>query len=375
MNITIRSTLCTKSDAVTDLEDCKFNPKEKKERCSLKIWLKPWENTRSLAGFDCTKETDKVLNSYPHYQKFENFRQKFNRPYEKDSEEYVKRYYLFSDNMERVHAYNEIEKGTATYGATKFADLHPDEFKRMYTGLKTTAQSPSQDDLREAKIPQGSTPASFDWRTHGAVTPVKNQEQCGSCWAFSTTGNIEGQWKIQKGKLVSLSEQQLVDCDKTDDGCEGGLPSNAYKATIQMGGLEPESDYPYKAEDEKCTLNKKDIEVYINSSVKISSDEGKMATWLASNGPISIGINAAMMQFYFGGVAHPWKIFCNPKSLDHGVLIVGYGTKPGIIWGKNPYWIIKNSWGPDWGVQGYYLAYRGDGVCGLNTMCTSAVVD
>ncbi|XP_022107495.1 cathepsin L-like [Acanthaster planci] len=375
MNITIWNTLCTKSDAVTDLEDCKFNPKEKKERCTLSVLVVPWQKRRSLEGFDCTKETDKVFDSYPYYQEFEDFRQKFSRRYEKNDEEYVKRYYLFSDNMERVRVYNENERGTATYGATKFADLHPNEFKEMYTGLKRTAKSPPQDDLQQAKIPSGPTPASFDWRTRGAVTPVKNQGQCGSCWAFSTTGNIEGQWALAKGNLVSLSEQQLVDCDKVDEGCDGGLPSNAYQATIKMGGLETETEYPYKAEDEKCELDKKDITVYINSSVKISSNEEEMAKWTASNGPISIGINAAAMQFYFGGVSHPWRIFCNPKSLDHGVLIVGYGTKPGILWGKNPYWIIKNSWGADWGVNGYYLAYRGDGVCGLNTMCTSAVVN
>ncbi|XP_038045992.1 cathepsin L-like [Patiria miniata] len=375
MNITIWDTVCSKIEFVTDLKDCKFNNQEKKQRCSVNLWVVPWDNVKSLEDYHCTPESDKVSETFPFYQEFEDFRKKYERPYEKNSDEYVKRYYLFSDNMERVRVLNENERGTATYGATKFADLHPDEFKKMYTGLKVPAKSSSHSDMKQAKIPDGPTPASFDWRTLGAVTKVKNQEQCGSCWAFSTTGNIEGQWKIKKGKLVSLSEQQLVDCDKIDEGCDGGLPSDAYKETIRMGGLETEGEYPYKAEDEKCELNKKDIRVYINGSVNITSDETKMTTWLANNGPISIGINAAMMQFYFGGVAHPFKLFCNPQSLDHGVLIVGYGTKPGILWGENPYWIVKNSWGPDWGVQGYYLVYRGDGVCGLNTMCTSSVVN
>jgi len=375
LNVTIGGTVCRNDDTQPELEDCEFDTNAKKERCSLKIWVQSWQNSQILQEpVVCQKESDKVLETDPLFQEFEEFRGKYKRPYKVNSEEYVKRYYQFSDNMDRIRVFNEVEQGTATYGATMFADLHPKEFQKMYTGLKVPSKMPATD-MKMAKIPAQKAPASFDWRDHGAVTPVKNQGQCGSCWAFSTTGNIEGQWQIKKKNLVSLSEQQLVDCDKVDEGCDGGLPSTAYQQTIKMGGLETESEYPYRGEDEKCHLEQKDIKVYINSSVNITSDEEKIAAWLASNGPISIGINALMMQFYFGGVAHPPKIFCNPSSLDHGVLIVGYGTKPGIFWGENPYWIIKNSWGPSWGVQGYYLAYRGDGVCGLNTMCTSAVVE
>ncbi|XP_033634196.1 cathepsin L-like [Asterias rubens] len=381
LNVTIQSTLCKKTDN-TELEDCKFNQNAKKERCSLRVWVQPFLELGVPVPptleepIICTKESSKISESDSRFQEFEDFRAKFERKYEINSEEYVQKYYIFSDNMDTAKTYNEMEQGTATYGASKFADMTPAEFKEKHTGLRVDAKKPTPH-MRQGKLPASTspTPDSFDWRTKGAVTPVKNQASCGSCWAFSTTGNIEGQWMIKKKHLLSLSEQQLVDCDKLDSGCEGGLPSNAYESIISMGGLEPESQYKYKGVDEKCELDKADIKVYINGSVNITSDESKMTTWLHSNGPISIGINAAMMQFYMGGVAHPFKIFCNPGSLDHGVLIVGYGTKAGIIWGENPYWIIKNSWGPDWGVEGYYLAYRGDGVCGLNTMCTSAEVE
>ncbi|KAL4237688.1 hypothetical protein ACF0H5_002402 [Mactra antiquata] len=301
-----------------------------------------------------------------HPGMFTNFKSNFNKIYGSSKEE-QKRFYIFCENMRTARKLQETEKGSARYGATKFADLTKEEF-RQYVGKQWDVSA--KDKMKKATIPKEKAPDSFDWRDHGAVTPVKNQGSCGSCWAFSTTGNIEGQWAIKKKKLISLSEQELVDCDKVDEGCNGGLPSNAYKEIERLGGLETETDYTYKGEDEKCEFNKTDVKVYINDSVSISSDEDEMATWLAANGPISIGINAFAMQFYMGGISHPWKIFCNPKSLDHGVLIVGYGVHE-----SEPYWIVKNSWGPDWGEKGYYLVYRGSGVCGLNTMCTSAVVD
>merc|ERR1719239_683277 len=170
-----------------------------------------------------------------------------------------------------------------------------------------------------------------------AVTPVKNQGACGSCWAFSVTGNVEGQQAIKNGELLSLSEQELVDCDKRD--------------------------------------NRSKVAVRVSGGVEISQNETQMAQWLFKNGPISVGLNANAMQFYKGGVSHPWKFLCSADGIDHGVLIVGFGEHEYPLFHKKmPYWIIKNSWGEGWGEQGYYRLYRGDGTCGINMMTSSAVV-
>jgi len=318
-----------------------------------------------LGGGDHDYRPHFLSGCQQYAEQFSQFKLEHRRLYASHQEE-TQRFQVFCENMQKIEKIQSMEQGTAKYGVNQFADMSESEFKQMYLGLRP-AMSVQQ--LPKAEIPKGPVPDSWDWRDHGAVTAVKNQGSCGSCWAFSTTGNVEGQWAIQKKKLLSLSEQELVDCDKVDEGCNGGLPSQAYDAIMKLGGLETEKDYGYKGYDEKCHFNKSDVAVKVTGAVNISQDENEIKAWLYHNGPISIGINAFAMQFYWGGVAHPWKLFCNPKELDHGVLIVGYGEEKG-----KPYWIVKNSWGPSWGREGYYYVYRGDGTCGLNTMCTSATV-
>jgi len=200
------------------------------------------------------------------------------------------------------------------------------------------------------------------------VNPVKNQQQCGSCWAFATVANIEGAGFVENKKLLSLSEQELVDCDKVDQGCQGGLPSNAYKDMIKNNlGLELEADYPYTQKGSTCKASQPKEKAFIKDWVQISTDEDQIAAALMKYGPLAIGINAGPMQWYRGGVANPWSFLCNPKSLDHGVAIVGFGVDSG-----KKYWTIRNSWGATWGEKGYYRIIRGVGKCGLNTMVTSA---
>jgi cathepsin F len=306
-----------------------------------------------------------------HMGEFEEFKKKYNKVYGSEEEE-TKRYEIFRSNMKIAKQIEFYDLGTATYGASPFADMTPEEFRSKY--LTKRWDMSYDESLKPATIPSDTPPDEFDWRDHDAVTPVKNQGSCGSCWAFSVTGNIEGQWALKKKKLLSLSEQQLIDCDKLDQGCNGGLPSWAYMEIKRLGGLETEEAYPYKGIDQKCSFDASLVRVYLNGSVNVSKDENEMKSWIYKNGPVSIGINAFAMQFYLGGISHPFKIFCAPDFLDHGVAIVGYAISKGIFC-NSPYWIVKNSWGPHWGEKGYYLVYRGSGVCGLNQMVSSAVID
>merc|ERR1719327_997846 len=210
---------------------------------------------------------------------------------------------------------------------------------------------------------QADAPDSIDWVEKGAVTPVKNQKQCGSCWAFSTTGSVEGAFQIAGNKLTSLSEQELVSCDKVDDGCKGGLMDNGFKY-VEKSGLCTEASYPYTSGSGVRGTCKRSC----SAAVKItkfqdvpSRDEDALKAAVAKQ-PVSIAIEAdkSVFQLYKSGVMDSKS--CGTK-LDHGVLAVGYGT----LGGKD-YWKVKNSWGPTWGMEGYILLARGKsgaGECGL----------
>jgi cathepsin F len=314
----------------------------------------------ALGGASASTE----LNLQPNVALFQKFKADFNREYASAKEE-AERFEIFVANMERAAEYQALDQG-ASYGVTLHADLTEEEFREKWLGM---ASKPDTSDFPvAANIPETNA-TSIDWVAKGAVTPVKNQGQCGSCWAFSTTGNLEGVGFVKSGKLESLSEQQLVDCDtKQDHGCQGGLPSNAYKYIMDNKGIDTEQSYPYKGVGGNCAAKQGTTGATISNWTAISQDEKQIAAQLVERGPLSIGINAGPMQLYAGGVACPWKILCNPKQLDHGVLIVGFGTDEK----KGDYWKIKNSWGAGWGEKGYYRICRGKGACGLNTMVTSS---
>jgi len=301
---------------------------------------------------------------------FEEFAAAVDRVYT-SAEERKHRFAIFVENLEHVAKMQALDEDATYSHVSPFADWSVEEFLARNT-LKPHLLDLSST-VQDASHNTSSLPDAFDWREKGAVNPVKNQGSCGSCWAFSTVANIEGVNFAKTNKLVSLSEQELVDCDKTgpdgDQGCQGGLPSNAFKYMIaNKVGLDAESKYPYAGSDGSCHVQKADELVFITAWKQIASDEDQMAAALVQYGPLSIGINAGPMQWYMGGIANPWSILCNPKSIDHGVAIVGYGSSP-----KN-YWTIRNSWGATWGEKGYYRIVRGVNKCGLTSMPTTAII-
>ncbi|KAK1396531.1 Cysteine proteinase Cathepsin F [Heracleum sosnowskyi] len=308
---------------------------------------------------------------------FISFMNKYGKEYN-TREEYMHRLGIFGKNMMRAAEHQALDP-TAVHGITQFSDLSEEEFESRFLGVKGGALlGGSEAPVMDVK----GLPKSFDWRKKGAVTPVKMQGSCGSCWAFSTTGSIEGANFIATGKLTSLSEQQLVDCDHTcdpkdksscNDGCSGGLMTNAYEYLIKAGGIEEEDAYPYTGKRGDCKFDPEKIAVRVTNFTNIPGDEEQIAAHLVHHGPLAVGLNAVFMQTYIGGVSCP--LICGKKFLNHGVLLVGYGAKGFSILrlGNKPYWIIKNSWGEKWGEQGYYRICRGHNMCGMSSMVSAVM--
>ncbi|XP_061976846.1 probable cysteine protease RD19D [Populus nigra] len=319
------------------------------------------------------------LNLLGTEEKFKMFIKEHNKEYA-TREEYVHRFGIFGNNLVRAVEHQALDP-TAIHGVTPFMDLTEEEFERMYAGVLGGGTVPVEKGSVSFMDASG-LPDSFDWREKGAVTDVKIQGSCGSCWAFSTTGSVEGANFIATGKLLNLSEQQLVDCDRVcgktdkascDDGCGGGLMTNAYRYLIEAGGLQEESSYPYTGKSGECKFDPEKIAVKVANFTNIAVDENQIAANLVHHGPLAIGLNAIFMQTYIGGVSCP--LICGKKWLNHGVLLVGYGARGYSVlrFGYKPYWIIKNSWGKHWGEKGYYRLCRGHGMCGMNKMVSAVV--
>ena len=272
---------------------------------------------------------------------------------------------------------NEHNHHSSEFGYTlamnRFSDMKNDEITSQCKGLMMDGQFVDPQNIFQPNR-QFKPPASVDWCKMGAVTPVKNQSHCGSCWAFSATGAIEGQHFQKTKQLVSLSEQNLIDCSGGwgNRGCNGGNPLNAFRYVRDNGGIDTEESYPYEAACGTCRFSAKSIGATITGYRCIPrGDESALTEAVATVGPISVSIDANSTKF----VHYKHGVYYNPESsstvLDHAVLVVGYGT-----YEKQDYWLVKNSWGTDWGIDGYIMMARNkNNHCGIATSAIFPTVE
>jgi len=293
---------------------------------------------------------------------FSKFVGQYNKKYD-NKDELVQRFGVFMDNLDTIVAHN-AGGATWTMAVNEFADLTWEEFKVGRFGYNGSLRGFRRSLPTVDASSMFTLPASVDWTTKGAVTPIKNQEQCGSCWAFSSTGSIEGSYEIKTGKLNSLSEQQLVDCSQSygNMGCNGGLMDYAFEYVIANKGLCSESAYPYTAVTGTCKSSTCTSVSTITSYKDVTHNSEDALQAAVAQQPVSVAIEADQsgFQFYSSGV---FTGTCG-TALDHGVLAVGYGTQ-----GTQAYWKVKNSWGTSWGMSGYILMGRNMqapyGQCGI----------
>jgi cathepsin L len=297
------------------------------------------------------------------------------------------RYKIYLENRHKIAKHNtkyHTKQVPYKLELNKYADMLHSEFVRTLNGFNRTQELSGNSVYRTfEKKEEGVTfiepanvevPESVDWREKGAVTDVKDQGHCGSCWSFSATGALEGQHFRKTGKLVSLSEQNLVDCSTSygNNGCNGGLMDNAFNYIKANGGIDTETAYPYEAIDDTCHFAKKDVGATDKGFVDVTAgSEEALKKALATVGPVSVAIDASheSFQFYSEGVYYEPQ--CDSGNLDHGVLAVGYGTTEA----GEDYFLVKNSWGTSWGDKGFIkMARNKDNNCGIATQASYPLV-
>jgi len=304
--------------------------------------------------------TNDVINDtvYPNHTDYITFTEKYNKTYDFNN------YLIYKDNLNYI---NDMNSKNLTYNleVNFFVDI-------KFNMVKFNKKNECHNCFTEST---DIIPESIDWRSKNAVTHVKNQGQCGNCWAFSSTGSIEGAWAIKNHNLYNLSEQMLTDCSRNygNNGCRGGLMDNAFKYVIDNGGLCTEKEYPYIGNDSICLQNQCNNVVKIKSYTDVKPNDESILKRAVAIGPVSVAIqaNVSSFRFYKSGVYQDPE--CGDQ-LDHGVLVVGYGTDQDL-----DYWIVKNSWSPEWGDNGYIKILRNDansdsGMCGIASQPSFPIV-
>jgi cathepsin L len=305
-----------------------------------------------------------ALSEAEYQSAFTFWMQQHQKSYHHD--EFIHRYRMFKSNLEFINNHNAANK-TFRVALNKFADLSGSEYARM---LGTRYQATGRTVVHSK--PPKALPAHWNWNSQGAVTPIKNQEQCGSCRAFSTTGSTEGCHFLTTKKLVSLSEQNLVDCsgNEGNQGCDGGLMTQGMQYIIDNKGIDTEKSYPYTAQDGTCVYDAKNSGATLKSYINVNQGDENDLQMKVHQGPTSVAIDAShsSFQFYSSGVYN--EPDCSTSQLDHGVLAAGWGHDAT----GGDYWIVKNSWGTDWGQNGWiWMSRNNNNQCGIATMATLPV--
>jgi C1A family cysteine protease len=296
---------------------------------------------------------------------FEEYNKFWNKTHASPAE-YEARYLNFLENAKQIDASNKHSKsigGSARFGFTQFSDMSTREFKNKYLGLIPKHKSPKTDNQKLIEKRSVQQPAgAIDWVAAGKTTAVKNQAQCGSCWAFSATETVESANLISSGSVQNLSPQEIVDCDTSDSGCNGGDPREALGWVQQQGGLDTDACYPYTAQDGTCASSQCTPSATINNVIPVSADEQSIYNQLTTM-PLSICCDASQWSNYQGGVLQGSQ--CG-DSVDHAIQLTGYSPSQG------GYWIVRNSWGSDWGVNGFIYLQYGANTCDITSEVTGA---
>lgn len=302
------------------------------------------------------------LNEKQNFEGFMKFTEKYKKEYSSSSE-FQARYKNYLNNLQEIKR-SFIPNKNLKFGINKFADLSKEEFAAKYLTLDSdVTRDLVTIDPNDLGLDDVDAPENWDWTEKGIRTKLKTQLQCGGCWAFATSAAIESQYQINYGQNYSFSEQQLIDCDISNNKCDGGNMKKAF-IYLQKHGLMLADEYPFNGgSSDECKYDESKTYVKVKSWSFLPKDEELMKKALYKYGPIASGINAWVLEFYESGIFEPFFDFLCPSIVNHAVVIVGYGVDPET---HEKYWKIKNSWGDFWGEGGYFRLLRGSGTCGID---------